>query len=154
MQNLPKPFADGARPADRIDCISRLREDWRIARTAHLDLELMRVPRANLLLKGTEDVVQNVLDLLTPTLRAPIDTWKPGDPLNLPTATAGTMILRDVGRLTLDDQFQLLGWLDIAGGRTQIVSTTPSPLLARVRSGGFLDTLYYRLNTVCVDLSV
>lgn len=153
MQNLPKPFADGARPADRIDCISRLREDWRIARTAHMDLELMRVPRANLLLKGTEDVVQNVLDLLLPNLGAPIESWKPGDALSLPPAVAGTMILRDVGRLALDDQFRLLEWLDMARGRTQVVSTTPSPLLPRVRSGGFLDTLYYRLNTVCVDLS-
>jgi hypothetical protein len=153
MQNLPKPFADGARPADGIDCISRLREDWHIARTAHSDLEMMRVPRANLLLKGTQDVIENVVDLLMPDLRAPITTWLPGDPLALPAVPAGTMILRDVGRLPLDDQCRLLSWLDVAGGRAQIVSTTPSPLLSRVRAGGFLDTLYYRLNTVCVDLS-
>jgi transcriptional regulator of acetoin/glycerol metabolism len=31
------------------------------------------------------------------------------------------------------------------------VSTTPAPLLPRVESGKFIDTLYYRLNTVCVD---
>jgi len=41
-----------------------------------------------------------------------------------------------------------------AAGQTQVVSTTPQPLLPLVQSGTFLARLYYRLNTVCVDLNV
>ena len=63
------------------------------------------------------------------------------------------MILREVGALSVDDQHRLLEWMDLTGGRTQIVSTTSTPLLSRVRAGGFLEALYYRLNTVCVDVS-
>ena len=61
------------------------------------------------------------------------------------------MVLNDVGALGLQDQIQLLEWLGSASGRTQVVSTTPAPLLPRVESGKFIDTLYYRLNTVLVD---
>jgi hypothetical protein len=135
-------------------CVSRLREDWRVARVAYSDLELMRVPRANVLLRGTEGIVQNVLDMLMPTLRAPIHIWRPGERLALPAVPhAGTIILREVGRLTRDDQSQLLSWLDETVGRTQVVSTTAWPLLSRVHSGGFIDKLYYRLNTVYVNLA-
>jgi DNA-binding NtrC family response regulator len=34
-----------------------------------------------------------------------------------------------------------------------VVSTSPAPLIPRVHSGLFIDTLYYRLNTVCVDVT-
>ena len=68
-----------------------------------------------------------------------------------PAERTGTMVLNDVGSLGLQDQIQLLEWLATACGRTQVVSTAPAPLLPQVQAGGFIDTLYYRLNTVCVD---
>jgi hypothetical protein len=63
------------------------------------------------------------------------------------------MILQDVGALTDGDQHRLLDWLDRAPGRTQVVSTTPAPLFPRVQGGAFIDRLYYRLNTVCMDVT-
>jgi transcriptional regulator of aromatic amino acid metabolism len=62
------------------------------------------------------------------------------------------VILQDVGALTRADQHRLLDWLDDAAGRTQVVSTTPAPLWPRVQAGAFIDRLYYRLNTVCMDM--
>jgi hypothetical protein len=153
MPNSSKPFGD-LQSVNRTDSVSRLREDWRVARVAYSDLEMIRVPRANVLLRGAEGVVQNVLDMLMPTLRTPVDIWRPGERLRLPAvAQTGTIILREIGRLTTDDQSELLVWLDEAVGRTQVVSTTAWPLLSRVHSGGFIDTLYYRLNTVYVNLT-
>jgi sigma-54-interacting transcriptional regulator len=138
-----------------IDRLSQLREDWRLARTAHMDMQLMRLPRVNLLLRGSETVVENVIDMLRPTLHAPLGCWRSGERLVLPPPSqAGTMILRNVGALSTDDQQRLLKWLDLSAGRTQVVSTVMSSLLSRIESGAFLDTLYYRLNTVCVNLSV
>jgi transcriptional regulator of acetoin/glycerol metabolism len=58
-----------------------------------------------------------------------------------------------VGALPLDAQIHLLEWLAAAIGRIQVVCTTPAPLLPQVRAGAFIDTLYYRLNTVYVDVS-
>jgi hypothetical protein len=154
MQNSPKSLDDAVCAANRPDCVSRLREDWRVARTAYMDLEAMRAPRANVLLRGTEGIVQNVLDMLMPTFRSPIDIWRPGERLTLPAdPRGGTLILREIGRLSHDEQRRLLAWLDVAVGRTQVVSTTAWPLVSRLDAGGFVDTLYYRLNTVFVDLS-
>ena len=37
-------------------------------------------------------------------------------------------------------------------GRTQVISTSRAPLMPLVDDGRFLNSLYYRLNTICVDL--
>ena len=69
-------------------------------------------------------------------------------------AQTGTLLLHNVGSLSLLDQRYLVEWLERAAGRTQVVSTTPVALLPLVQTGTFLPRLYYRLNTVCVDLNV
>jgi len=115
-------------------------------------LQLVEMHRVNLLLMGHEDVVQPMVDSLAARFHQPVGTWSPGERLVLPPADrTGTMVLNDVGALALQEQIQLLEWLGTAIGRTQVVSTTSAPLLPRVESGKFIDTLYYRLNTVCVD---
>jgi Sigma-54 interaction domain len=116
------------------------------------ELQLVEQHRVNLLLMGQNDIVQPMIDALSARFHQPVGTWSPGERLVLPPAErTGTMVLNDVGSLALQDQIQLLEWLGTASGRTQVVSTTQSPLLPRVQSGKFIDTLYYRLNTVCVD---
>ncbi len=115
-------------------------------------LRLVEMHRVNLLLMGQDDVVRPLVDALAARLHQPVGTWSPGERLVLPPAErTGTMVLNDVGALAVQDQIQLLEWLGTAIGRTQVVSTTPDPLLPRVESGKFLDILYYRLNTFCVD---
>jgi hypothetical protein len=87
-------------------------------------------------------------------MATPVATWRTGEPLVLPpVARARTLILQDVGALTRADQHRLLDWLDRAAGRTQVVSTTPASLWPRVQAGAFIDRLYYRLNTVCMDVT-
>jgi Sigma-54 interaction domain len=155
MQNSSKPADDAAHAMTTSESLVRLREDWRVARTAYMDLEAMRAPRANVLLRGSEGIVQNVLDMLAPTFRSPIDIWRPGERLTLPSQPrGGTMILREIGRLSPDEQHRLLAWLDVASGQTQVISTTAWPLLPRLQSAGFLESLYYRLNTIFVNLSL
>jgi hypothetical protein len=115
-------------------------------------VRLAEMHRVNLLLMGGDDVVQPLVEALAARLHQPVGTWSPGERLVLPPAErTGTMVLNDVGALGVQDQIQLLEWLGTAIGRTQVVSTSPAPLLPRVEAGKFIDTLYYRLNTVCVD---
>jgi transcriptional regulator of acetoin/glycerol metabolism len=81
-------------------------------------------------------------------------TWRAGEKLALPPAhQQGTLILHDVGNLSPAEQLELLGWLADVDRDVQVVSTSSTQLMPRVNSGAFLDTLYYRLNTVCVDLA-
>jgi hypothetical protein len=114
----------------------------------------MGMPRINLLLIAPDGVVQHVLKSLMLDLWEPVAHWSPGDPLALPSpAMGGTLILHDVHALPSADQRRLAEWLELARGRTQVVSTTSAPLLPRVTAGDFIATLFYRLNTVCVDVT-
>ena len=133
---------------------TKLPDHWRMARAAHVDLLLMGMPRVNLLLIAADGVVRYVIESLLLDLQEPIARRKPGEHLTLPSPSdGGTLVIHDVGSLSADDQLRLLDWLERAEGRTQVVSTSSTPLLPRVASGTFIDTLYYRLNTVCVDVT-
>ena len=115
-------------------------------------LQLAEKHRVNVLLMGTNDVVHRVLAALHERLHEPVARWSPGEQFVLPPVEdGGTVLLNDVGALAIQEQIQLLEWLTNAQGRTQVVSTAPSLLLPRVKAGAFIDTLYYRLNTVCLD---
>ncbi len=155
MEEPAEHFAGMTPEATPLDSASRPRKDWRLVRLAPRDLQLMTMPRVNLLVMGADSAIRIVLDRLLPALEEPIATWQPGEPLVLPPgARGGTMILHDVGALTHEDQRRLLEWSQQAAGRTRLVSTTTQPLFPRVEAGAFIDTLYYRLNTVCVDTTI
>jgi hypothetical protein len=142
MENPSTVYAGAAYVNGSIDCNSPLSNDFQIARTT----------RMNLLLIQHDAAVAQLLDQLLPDLNEPIAHWHPGQRLVLPPIhLAGTIVLQDVGALCVEDQRLLLAWLEASEGRTQVVSTTPESLLPRVNAGTFLDTLYYRLNTVCVN---
>jgi hypothetical protein len=173
MEDPSRSFAPAARafaPSERapsgyalpdcgpLDSASQLREDCRLARAA----------RVNLLVIHGEGVFQDLLEWLMLDLQSPITTpvatpmatapmataLCTGEPLVLPpVGRARTLILQDVGALTHADQHRLLDWLDRTAGRTQVVSTTPASLWPRVQAGAFIDRLYYRLNTVCMDVT-
>ena len=114
---------------------------------------MVRTARANVLLKGIDSVTDGILDTLRRDLCVPVATWRPGERLLLPpVARCGTMILHDVGALTLEEQCRLMVWLQETAGGTRVVSTTSAPLLPLVEVGAFLDTLYYRLNTIYLEI--
>jgi hypothetical protein len=153
MENSQEVLAAQRRSAT-LERGSQLPDHWRLARAAHVDLLLMGMPRVNLLLIAPDGVVRYVLESLLLDLREPITRWTPGQAFNPPPPDeSGTLVLRDVHALAPADQLNLLDWLERAGGRTQVVSTTATPLLPRGHVGEFIDTLYYRLNTVCVDVT-
>jgi hypothetical protein len=153
VENLSKR-ADTRRSDFPPDYVARMREDWRVARAAHSDLQLMGMPRVNILLVGAVGPIQGILELLQKTCASPIAVWRPGERLALPPiGRVRTFILHDVWSLPSDDQYALAAWLERAEGRVQVISTSTASLLHRVHSGEFLDTLYYRLNMVFVDLT-
>jgi len=154
MENSPQVFPETPHDGVPPPRTSKLPDHWRMARAAHVDLLLMGMPRVNLLLIAPDGVVRFVLESLLLDLQEPIARWRPGEKLALPAIDdGGTVVLHEAGALTPDDQLSLLDWLERADGRTQVVSTSSGPLLPQVHAGGFIDTLYYRLNTVCVDVT-
>jgi Sigma-54 interaction domain len=136
---------------------SRSPDRRRLAEDVLGDLMAMGMPGVNLLLSGMDDVVQNILDTILSDLETPIGRWYPGERLVLPpvsrAGTTGTMILHDVGAMDREDQLRLLAWSELAAGKVRIVSTASTPLMPLVDAGTFNDRLYYRLNTVFVDVT-
>ena len=126
----------------------------RLARAAAEELLVMGMPQLNLLLMGRNDAVQLVLRTLLGHVRKPVATWSPGEPFVLPAIEhPGTLVLRDVSALSVQQQVRLLEWSNDGRRNPQVISTTATPLLPLVRAETFSDTLYYRLNTVLIDLT-
>ena len=154
MENLPRLLDPAFRSLGAIDRHLQFREDWRLVRSAHMDLDLARMRRLNLLLIGPQGVIQSVLELMMPGFPAPIVWWRPGQRLVLPptSSSPGTMILHDVEALTCEEQRRVFEWLEQGMDQRQVISTTSGPLVELVQAGAFSNALYYRLNTVCVEL--
>ena len=145
MESSSKVFAGATRAVGPLPYDLPLPDDCGLAQAARL----------NLLLVHADDAIQSLVESFLLDRREPTAIWRPGERLVLPpVARPRTMILHDVGALPPDDQQRLAAWLEGAGRRTQIVSTTPAPLLPHVEAGTFNDTLYYRLNMVCVDVAI
>ena len=154
MENRSNAVA-AAGGAAGANSVLQIREERRLARQAHRDLQVVGMQPTNLLLVGTAGAFRLVLEMLWLELREPIVRWRPGQPLELPVpGRAATLVLHDVGELTHDDQHRVLRWLERAAGHTRVVSTTTVPLWPRVKAGAFNETLYYRLNTVCVNVGM
>jgi transcriptional regulator of aromatic amino acid metabolism len=154
MEYPSKAFAEAAQPPGSRDHFSQLPDDWRLARAAHEGLRRMGMPRVNLFLVGAGGMTRNVVGMLLRDREEPIASWSPGERLLLPpVAQGGTVVLHEVGALSPDDQLQLLDWLELAVSQTQVISTTSASLLPQVQTGAFIEILFYRLNTVCLDLT-
>jgi hypothetical protein len=116
-------------------------EPWRMA-------VAKRIP---LMVTGTAVSIGAFLDDLKLLLPAPLTVVDCGCTLSLKGASVGTVILHNVDRCGIAAQWQLLEWLHMRPLGMQVVSTSSCSVFALTATGAFLDTLYYRLNTVCVE---
>lgn len=118
------------------------------------DQELARRTRVNVMVVGSERVVSDVVVSMWRCFDGPIIVRRDGERLRLsPTSEpVGTFVLHGVDTLTRQEQRALNHWLDADAGRARVVSTAPPSLLALVESEQFDSRLYYRLNTLCLDL--
>ena len=113
------------------------------------ELSSLRSLGANLLLIGLKGAGRD--RFVASLVQGPVTTWEPGEPLVLPAS--GTLVLHEAGALTHDNQVRLLLWMERNLGRTRVISTTSASLFAQVEAGRFIDTLYYRLNTVSLHVA-
>jgi len=117
------------------------------------ECSLAQAARVNILLVHAGNHLQAIVQSFVLDRGEPLPIWRAGDPLVLPSGPRPRMmILHDVGAMPLEDQRRLLVWLEGPGRSVQIISTSPVPLIDAVDAGTFLDSLYYRLNVVYVDV--
>ena len=117
-------------------------DDWWVLQGRH----------PNALITGPRDATHAFLRAITPSLQNPVRHLDCRTPLDLPTAS-GTIVLDDVDALSREEQDGLLRWLDAAQCTgSQTIALTTVPLYGQVQAGVFLDTLYYRLNVVHLQI--
>ena len=118
----------------------------------YLDLDVCFATRVNLLLTGPDAVTDAFVKALRPPLQDPVVILRGGEPFALPSAAVGTLFLVDVGALTLEEQRRLYQWLDGSSG-PQVISTSATSLMPMVAAGRFHEGLYYRLNTIYIEIT-
>jgi hypothetical protein len=116
-------------------------------------LLLTDASRPNGLLIGSGPIADAILTALRPSLRHPIVRWPEDRAPWTARQPVGTLILRDVTALAPHECGALLAWMDEAGVGVQVISMAPRPVYPLVQQQTFPDSLYYRLNQVCVDCS-
>jgi hypothetical protein len=113
-------------------------EPWQIVLTSCL----------NVLVTGPTGATRALVEELRPRFRGAVIDVPTDEPLALPALTGpATVILHDIDTLGRAAQREMLDWLD-GIEQTRVITTSNRPLLPLVAAGNFLDTLYYRLNTV------
>ena len=119
-----------------------------------IDYDIVRMTQTNVLfLGGDRYSAPKVLDEIRPYLDEPVMHWRAGERLRLPVVPRqGTLVLDGLDGMTLDDQCRLLEWLDGVERSTRVVSTAAESLRGKIDAGAFFEELYYRLNTVCIDV--
>jgi len=71
--------------------------------------------------------------------------------LDLPTHADDTLLLTRIEEMSLDQQIGLYDWMTAARPPVQVVSVATTRVDQLVRSGRFLEGLFYRLNMVQFD---
>jgi transcriptional regulator of aromatic amino acid metabolism len=118
-----------------------------------VDLNLIISGGSNALLCGPLPVLNAALSALQPHLGTPIQKSS-GSDFSLPRISAGTLILEQVANCSAFEQEALLVWLDAIARQVQVIATADLCLFDLVERGRFSDRLYYRLNTVHLDLQL
>jgi sigma54-dependent transcription regulator len=107
--------------------------------------------RANVMITGPKDALDAFLEAARPELREPI---KSADG-TLPPLLDGmrTLILTDVDRLDAAEQRRLRHWFEERrNADVQVISLTSIPLFSLVSENAFDTELYYRLNTIFLEV--
>jgi Sigma-54 interaction domain len=109
--------------------------------------------RANVLISGVAAAVDAFLREALPRFRTPVQHVACEEGVTI-AASVKTIVLRNIDILNGDEQRTLLQWIDRQpeDGRAQIISVTSAPLYAYVQAQVFDETLYYRLNSIYLEV--
>src|SRR5262245_56647551 len=108
----------------------------------------------NVLIRADKSRLEQTMFALTPHLRPEVIHWRAGLTLQLPEAFEGTLVIEGLEKLSPAECQALYDWLTNRKSRVQIVSSTDEDPLHLITTCGFPVALYYRLNTVVLDLTL
>ena len=116
------------------------------------ELSIARRARTNTLLIGPARAIDAAINVLIADRREDVSFWTPVQPIRMPGRTI--VVIRDVGVLARNLQAAWLAALERSTRKAplQVIATNSFSVFSLVERGLFLNTLYYRLNCMLVDL--
>lgn len=115
-----------------------------------IDWESVISSDANTLVQGPQAEIQACVTAIVPFSPAPVVMVETASDV-LATIGEGSVILKNVACYTLEQQHDLLTWLDACGSVVRLISMSTDRLFDLVECGQFIEVLYYRLNVVLID---
>lgn len=133
---------NGAPRSERSVPVTFSASEWR----------MLRAIRPNILVIGVEDAVRATVSALVAELPGPV-AYLRSDAPPPDVDQAEMLVVPDVAAWSPDRQREWVTWLGgIDARRPQIVATSDVPVYPLVESNRFSGVLYYRLNTILVDM--
>src|SRR6266853_202266 len=115
---------------------------------------MLRSVRPNILIIGADEALASTVSALVAELPGPVSYLGPNDAPPV-RHEVEMLVLPDVAVLSTDRQHEWMTWMsDLDGRRPQIVATSRVPVYPLVQTQIFLETLYYRLNTILLEMQV
>ena len=145
LENDRYPLPLQAHPASErqfMKTSSARQSEWTILRTSPV----------NGLLVGSPDLTAAAVAEMEKGLRQPLVWWSPDSGIDIPDLAIGTLVIRDVEDLDARQQEQLSRWIARHAPGVQVLALAREPLFESVADGRFSAALYYRMNTVVVDV--
>lgn len=122
-----------------------------IATRCHGDWRALMRTGANVLVTLPRDLFEPFALSCRGAFREPVSCIRAGNPFRLDAVK--TLLIVDIHLLAGDDQQTLAAWMsDAANADTQVIALTTESLFRRALGGQFDRDLYYRLNTIHLDL--
>jgi hypothetical protein len=132
----------------------------RVADDTRADLATLHVPpqewralitvNPNLLIEGPAEGAEKIIDAIATTVRCSVCEWGRPESDQKP---APILVVRRVDLFDDSDQRRLVEVLNAETSPVrQVITTSGQSLFALVEKGHFAETLYYRLNTIRLDL--
>jgi hypothetical protein len=121
-------------------------------RSSHYaEWSILRASSLNALLIGAPHLTAVAVGMLARGARSPIVRWNPAQ-WDIPAMIAGTLVIDDVECLDKSQQEELSRWIGVRGSAVRVLALARAPLFAQVTDGRFSAALYYRINTVTVEM--
>ena len=142
---LSRPRSANSGPATKrlpAEDLSSCQVAWTIVSTSSV----------NGLVIGSLHLNAGALGWIDRSLRQPVVWWHPTRTPDPPELAAGTLVIREIDRLEARQQERLSSWLCRHRPALQVLALSRTPLFDQVVNGFFSPELYYRLNTVMVEV--
>jgi hypothetical protein len=140
-----------------LEVVSPMNNESSISTQIHVDprdwVAIMKA-KPNVLICGEPMFIDSFLELLAGHCASPIRRISHSGALGVLSAIEdGTVVLENADQYKESEQQAVLDWLANTGPAIQLITTTGKPLFELVEQGQFLDSLFYRINTMYLELS-